>query len=68
MSARIINCAYYAAIVATAAIASLAIDWRPGAGTGLVIHEPEIWWALVSLFVTVGLYLYRKKHLEEESG
>ena len=63
MSARIINCAYYAAVVATAAIAAIAIDWRPGAGTGLVIRQPEIWWALVSLLVTVGLYLYRKKRL-----
>lgn len=67
MSARIINVAYYTAVVATASLAALALDWRPGAGTGLVIRQPEIWWALLSLFVTVGLYLYRKKRLEERS-
>ncbi len=68
MILRLITPAYYGAVIATAALWSIAVDWRPWAETGLVVREPHIWWAVLSLFTTVGLYIYRKKLRKGRSG
>lgn len=66
---RFVDIIYYASVIATASVWSIAVDWRPGAEaeTGFVIREPYIWWAVLSLLGTVGLYLYRRKWLKRRS-
>ncbi len=61
MPLKLIRFLYYIAIALTAVSWSAALDWRPGVGKGFVIQGEYIWWAVLSLVVTVGLYVYQKQ-------
>ena len=66
MSLKLLNIIYYILIIITASLWSMAVDWRPGVDTGLVIHEEFIWWAIGSLIVSVVVYLYRRALLKNK--
>lgn len=56
---------YYISMLFTAISWSAAIDWRPGDETGIVIQEEFIWWAVLSLAVTIGLYIYQRRLIKQ---
>ena len=71
MPLKLIRFLYYISIAITAVSWSAALDWQPGVGMGFVIQEENIWWAVLSLVMTVGLYVYQKqliKSVRDEQG